>query len=241
MERASPSEVVLEKLLDLAPALADKADDRDIGRGVAGEHRKEHRLADPAPREDAHALPGAGGEKGVGGAHAEIERLADAATGMRRRRVRAEGPERRPERERSLAVDRASERVDDAAEPSLGRPYTGGFVAHMSRAAPPHAFERAERHREGPLAGKPDNLAGHSGAAAGLDLEPSAHMHGGDRPRDLDEEPANAGDAAINIEIGDRFHGGPGGGEPGFALLLHGESPSTFRLRLSLTLERPRV
>jgi hypothetical protein len=111
----------------------------------------------------------------------------------------------------------------------------------MRRATPAHPFEGAEGHGERVLARKADHLAGHDRAAAGLDLEPPADMHGGNRPRDLDEQPANAGDTAVNVEIGDRLHGGAGGGEAGFAFLLHGPSPSTFHLRLSLTLRTPRV
>ena len=54
------AEIVLEELLHLAAALADEADHRDVGRGVARQHRQQHRLADAGAREDAHALAAAG-------------------------------------------------------------------------------------------------------------------------------------------------------------------------------------
>jgi hypothetical protein len=81
----------------------------------------------------------------------------------------------------------------------------------------------------------------HRGTAAGLDLEPPADMHGGDRPGDLDEEAPHAGDAAVDVEVRQRLDGGTGGGEAGFGFLLHRRPPSTFHLRLSLTLRTPRV
>ena len=86
--QAVGAEVVLPEFLHFATVLADKTDDRNVRRYVAGEHRQKHRLADTGARENAHALAAATGDECVERAHPEIERIADAAAGMRRwRRV----------------------------------------------------------------------------------------------------------------------------------------------------------
>jgi hypothetical protein len=80
------AQVVLQKFLHLAAALADEPDDGDIGVDVACEHRQQHRFADPGARENPHALAATAGDEGIERAHAEIERGANPATCMRQRR-----------------------------------------------------------------------------------------------------------------------------------------------------------
>ena len=78
------AEIVGDELLDLAAALADEADHRDVGGGVAGKHREQHGFPDAGAGKNAHALAAAAGEERVEGAHAEVELALDAAAGVRR-------------------------------------------------------------------------------------------------------------------------------------------------------------
>ena len=80
------AQVALDELADLAPALADQPDHHHVGRGAAGQHAEQHRLADAGAGHDGHALPLAHGEAGVDGADAQGQRLGDAAAGEGRRR-----------------------------------------------------------------------------------------------------------------------------------------------------------
>ena len=83
---AGGAKIVLQEFLHFTPALADETDHRDVRRHIAGQHRQKHRLADAGAREDAHTLPAAYRDERVECAHAEIERLANAAARMCRRR-----------------------------------------------------------------------------------------------------------------------------------------------------------
>ena len=71
------AEDVLDEFLDLAAALADQADDDDVGRGVARHHAEQHALADAGAGEQADALAAADGEHRVDRAHAGVEHLRD--------------------------------------------------------------------------------------------------------------------------------------------------------------------
>ena len=57
--QALGAEVVLEELADLAAALADQRDHRDLGVGAAGDHREQAGLADAGAGHDAEALAAA--------------------------------------------------------------------------------------------------------------------------------------------------------------------------------------
>ena len=99
------------------------------------------------------------------------------------------------------------------SQPGDGRT-DAAAVAHDGAAAAAHAFERAERHQEGILAGEADDLAGDVAAvAAAFDHDPGADRHGMDRSGDLHHQAANADDAAIGFDavefcdlFGERFH-----------------------------------
>jgi hypothetical protein len=84
------SEVVLDEFLDFAAAFADEADHRHVGCDVAREHRQQHRFADAGAGENAHALAPAAGHEGIERADSKIERGADPAAAMSRRRRVAE-------------------------------------------------------------------------------------------------------------------------------------------------------
>ena len=54
--QAVAAEDALDEFLHFAAALADQADDDDVGRGVARHHAQQHALADAAAGEQADAL-----------------------------------------------------------------------------------------------------------------------------------------------------------------------------------------
>src|SRR5260370_1264799 len=81
--RSLGAEMVGEEVVDPAAAVAGEADHREVGRGVARNHREQGRLADARAREDAHALAATAGEEGVDRAHAEIDLAGDALARMR--------------------------------------------------------------------------------------------------------------------------------------------------------------
>ncbi len=115
--QAFGTEIVLEELLDLAAAFADQPDHVDVGAGIARQHREQHRFADAGAGENAHALADAAGQEGVQRPDAEIERGANASACMGWRRVIAKCIETVALRQGRPAIDRAAERIDDAAEP----------------------------------------------------------------------------------------------------------------------------
>ena len=63
----------------------------------------------------------------------------------------------------------------------------------------------------GPSFSDSARFVSHSGSA----------MHRRDRPGDLDEEPAHGGDAAVDLECGQRFDGPFHGGKGAIAFLRH--------------------
>jgi hypothetical protein len=105
----------------------------------------------------------------------------------------------------------------------------------------PSASTTRPSHRERALAREADHLAGHARARLDLDLEPAADLHRRDRPGDLDEEAAHRRDAAVDRDVGQRLEGRPRPRQQTVAFLFHGARPSTFRLRVSLTLRKPSV
>ena len=137
-------EIVLDEFLHFAAALADQPDHRRVGGGVARDHRQQHRLADAGAGEDAHALAAAAGQKGVDGAHAEIDLALDALARMGRRRLVAQRIGGAAARQRALAVDRLAQRVDDAAEPAVVRIDRRRPVGELDLAA------EADRRRASP-------------------------------------------------------------------------------------------
>ena len=64
----------LDEFLHFATALADQADDDDVGLGVAGHHAQQHALAHAGAGEQADALAATNGQQRIDGAHADIQR-----------------------------------------------------------------------------------------------------------------------------------------------------------------------
>ena len=75
--RPSGPEDALDEFLHFAAALADQADDDDVGAGVARHHAEQHALADAGAGEQADALAATDGQQRVDRAHADIERRVD--------------------------------------------------------------------------------------------------------------------------------------------------------------------
>ena len=95
--QALGAEVVLEELADLAAALADQGDHRDLGVGAAGDHREQAGLADAGAGEDADPLAAAAGHQRVQRPHAETDLPVDPGPLERvRRGVARPRPSGRP-------------------------------------------------------------------------------------------------------------------------------------------------
>ena len=175
------AQVLGDEFLHLAAALADQADDVDVDRHVARQHRHQHRLADAGAGEDAHALAAAAGQEGVDRADAEIDLAADAAARMGGRRVVADRDADLAGEQRPLAVDRLAQRIDDAAEPALVREHLRLAFRHFRLAAEPDAVQVAERHQERAAVAEADDLARNAPSGAGDDRAAAAD---GQKPLD---------------------------------------------------------
>ena len=99
----------LDKVRNLARALADQADDDHFGLGSGGDHVEQDRLADARSGHHADALADAEGGERVQGAHPGVERRGYRAAVERRRAV---------VEERAAATARLIGRGRDA--PALG-------------------------------------------------------------------------------------------------------------------------
>ncbi len=190
-------EDVLDEFLDLAAALADQADDDDIGRRVARHHAQQHRLADAGAGEQAEALAAADGEQRVDRAHAGVERLAHRVAvhrvdGAPRHRLGAHLLQR------AETVERHAVRIDDAAEQAVAhrqvqaavlaapprvvldaeaRRHVRHRAGHHQRAAG-QAVQLAVGHQEGAVAVEADHLGQHRRlAVAAAQFAHRAHRH----------------------------------------------------------------
>src|SRR5262249_51983590 len=86
------AKLAIEKFANLAAALADQADDDDLGIGVARDFREQARLADARLAENTDALAAPAGEKPVDRPYTELNRLTDERTGKRIRRLGCHRP-----------------------------------------------------------------------------------------------------------------------------------------------------
>jgi hypothetical protein len=200
--QARITQIVLQKLLDLAAALADQPDHRDIGHDIARQHREQHRLADARAREDAHALAMAAGDEGVQRADTKVDRGTDPLACMGRRRRRPERIRQRARLQRALAIDRLAHGVHHPPEPGLGRPHRCPHRRHHGAATAPDPFERSERHQQSMTAGKTDHLArDRYEPALGLRLDDDtrADRHGMQRTRHLHHQATHADHPAVNL------------------------------------------
>ena len=71
------TQVLLQKLADLTPALADQGDHVDDGVARIGDIAQQHALADAAAGEDPHSLASAAGQHAINRADAQGQRLGD--------------------------------------------------------------------------------------------------------------------------------------------------------------------
>jgi hypothetical protein len=129
-------------------------------------------------------LATADGDEGIERTHSEIQRIADATPGMRRRWRGTVRIGRGAGRQRPLPVNRLSARVDDAAQPSFGRANGAGGGGNDSPAAAAHAIERCERHCERVATRETDHLA-RNFRRSGLDGQARADRHRVNWSRDL--------------------------------------------------------
>jgi len=197
--QALGAEILGDEFLDFAAALADQADDVDVGGSVAGDHADQHRFADTRAGEDAHALAAAAGQEGVQGADAEVHFALDTSARMRRRRARAEKIGFFALRQRAQSVERLAQRIDDSAAPGGTRADRHLAFDHVGPATEAHTFESAERHQQRATTAKADNLAQELAGAATLDAavvadrEPPLHAaHFEEKPLDRGHPPVEA-------------------------------------------------
>ncbi|MDQ1133360.1 hypothetical protein QE386_001955 [Pseudoxanthomonas winnipegensis] len=164
----------LDEIAHFAAAFADQAHDDDIGRGVAGHHAQQRRLAHARAGEQAHALAAADGQHGVDGAHADIERFDDGLARERIDRHAGQG-DIAFGADRALAVQRRAVVVDDPAQQAFAHRDlalgAGGDDARIGQ----QALQVAGRHQEGALAGEADHLGIHPAPAGGGHAAARAH------------------------------------------------------------------
>ena len=129
------------------------------------------------------------------------------------RGIVAIGEERVALRQGRAAIDRAAERIDDAAEPGRRGAQARLGTVDMDGAAATDAVQPAEGHDQRLVAGEADDLAGNARARRDLDADAPAQAHRTDRPGDLDEQAAHADDAAIDRHAFDMLDGGRQSGE----------------------------
>src|SRR5690606_112260 len=163
------------------------------------------RSADARPREDAHALAATAGCEGIERAHAEVELPLHSLPPVRRWRRVPERIEHAAGRQRSLAVDRPTHRVYDAAEPTLARADTRLPLHDFRLAAEADAVERAERHQQRPTVAKAYRFAWNRSTVARQNVAPTADGEPPANAADLDEHAEDAGHPAVKVLRRERF------------------------------------
>jgi hypothetical protein len=106
-----------------------------------------------------------------------------------------------------------------------GRRRAGRLTSHIGRTAAAHALQRTERHRERPITGEADHLAGNEGGRLDLDVELRPEPHRADRPRHFDEKPAQRRDAAEHFEPSHALERSERGREARLSRVRHGSVP----------------
>src|SRR3546814_7928931 len=107
---------------------------------------------------------------------------------------------------RALAVDRLAQRVDDAAEPGIGRAHQRLALHHLGFAAEADALQRAEGQQQRAALAKADDLADDAPIFLGttaLSMDGAARA---DRQRlleadDFDQHAEHAGDATVQAVV----------------------------------------
>ncbi len=108
-----------------------------------------------------------------------------------------------PDGQRSLAVERLAERIDDPAEPRLGRPDHRIRTRQLGLAAETDAVDRPEGHEKGPSLPKADHLADHAPAVARHQIATRADRKDTLQAGHLDKQAQDPGDAPIEAILGE--------------------------------------
>ena len=150
-------EDALDEFLHFAAALADQADDDDVGAGVARHHAEQHRLADAGTGEQADALAAADGQQRIDRAHADIERRVD---GMTRQRIDglAQQLDAFVGLDGTETVERHAVAVDDAAEQARAHAHAAGALARHHARRGREAVHFAGGHEKQFVAGEADHF-----------------------------------------------------------------------------------
>ena len=208
---------VLEKIVQLAAALADQPDHQHLGRGAGGDHRQQGRLADPRAREDPQALAVAARREQVERAHAERQPCARGRAAARPR-CRAPGSgRRRPPAGKGgpPSIGRAMASMTRPRQAALGRnvPRSGSSATRAPWPMPSDLFvgesltpaslnpttsaRIASRSSNSGEADTPRRSIRQTSPMPG----PAGEAAGGDRPAGA------AGDRTAGAKLGDRRHG----------------------------------
>ena len=149
---------MLKKLWHLATALANESDDIHMRSGSARNRTKQRALADSRSREDAHALTLADGEHRVNRAYTSGKRITHDAT---RKWTRARRPHRlrATRRDRTFAIDRSTERINDATEPLIADTHRCIRLLRDDSHATRHAISFAQQHHQRTRTIKANNFA----------------------------------------------------------------------------------
>jgi hypothetical protein len=137
----------LEKLRDLAPALADQSHDDHVCHRAARHRAEQGALAHPRSGKEPDALPDPEREQTVDGAHAGRERLAHGPALERTRRLAVHGDEPKASR-RIEAVERPTEAIEhptDQRGPDSDLQATAQRLDRVTRADTGKLAQR-ERH-----------------------------------------------------------------------------------------------
>jgi hypothetical protein len=114
------TQVILDELPHLPPALADESQHRDIARGMACQHGEQAGFADAGPGEQPETLSLPAGRETVEGSHPDIEARAEPGARRRIGRLATQVASDRPMWQRSLPVQRPAQRIQHPAEPAIG-------------------------------------------------------------------------------------------------------------------------
>ncbi len=99
-----------------------------------------------------------------------------------------------------MAIDGIAKTVDDAPKPGGGRVDLGALGRDADLRPRRHAFDRPERHHQGPVLAEADDLDGQGGIVAANDLATRADLHVAEAALGLDQQAVDHGDTAIDAQ-----------------------------------------
>ena len=145
--QTSLAQIVFDEFARLTTALANQADDTDLGVGMARHHGKQCGLADPRARKDPHALPPTTGEEGVYRPDAEVNFATDPLARVGGRRLIVYGVGHPPGGQWPFTIEGLAEGIDDAAQPARAGVDHGFRDAELGAATRAHPVEGPKRHQ----------------------------------------------------------------------------------------------